>query len=592
VAAIFRVIALADLGALEAEESSATAEKTLKTALGMADSAGFGLQRVTIRGSLARLAVKQGRASAALAWADAAVSIADSMEAPDAQIEALEARAAALEAARRSEASDGYLRGIALLESWRGRLALGDLRMGVAEPRWGIYEGAIRTLLARARTEEALSVAERARARLLLEVMAERDASRPASSALEDVRRRLRARFEERAAVGKPEEKTALDRELRQLTDSLSVLEAAESARHPQPASVEKLRLELLTPGRALLTFFWGDDAVYGWWTTRDTVRSARLGSSDSLSALVEFLRGTIDRPGSGTGWVSPAQRAYERLIAPLHPTAAEEVLVVADGPLAHIPLEVLIPKRGAAPWGTAARFIYGPSASVLLDLSRKPLSTDWPRSMLALGNPSGGSSVPPRSAQRGKAGEEMAPPLPYAASEARAVHDLFRQDGSDLLLAKQATPAGWLALDPSRYRYLHFAAHARVSDRRPEDTHLVLSGGTLDLAAIRGLRLRAELVTLSACETALGRRVRGEGIIGLPHAFLAAGARGTLVTLWRIGDRSAADFMREFYEELHAGRPPAEALRAVRHRRMMEEGPSAHPSRWAAFVLVGGMRQ
>jgi CHAT domain-containing protein len=144
--------------------------------------------------------------------------------------------------------------------------------------------------------------------------------------------------------------------------------------------------------------------------------------------------------------------------------------------------------------------------------------------------------------------------------------------------------------LDPSRYRYLHFAAHARVSDRQPKETHVVLSGGNLDLAAIRQLRLRADLVTLSACETALGLRVRGEGVIGLPHAFLAAGARGVLVTLWRIGDESAANFMREFYGELHAGRSAAEALRLVRQKWIREGGASAHPARWAPFVLVGGL--
>lgn len=591
VAAIYRVIALADLGALEAEESpGSAAERTLITALGMADSAGFGLQRVTIRASLAHLAVKMGRASAALRWADAAVAIADSMAAPDAQIQALEARAAALEANRRSSASDGYLEGIELLESWRGRLTLGDLRMGVAEPRWEIYEGAIRTLLAGGRTEEALAVAERARARLLLEVMAGRDASRPAASPLDDVRRQLRARFEERAAVSRPDEQTALDRELVQLTDSLAKLEAAESARHPVPASVGRIRSELLVPGRALLSFFWGDRAVYAWWATRDAVRWARLGSADSLAALTEFLSRTIARPGSGASWKPPATQAYERFIAPLDPAPVEEVLVVADGPLAHVPLEVLIPVEGGLPWGATTRFIYGPSATVLLSLAQAPETAGWPRSVLALGNPSAAARGRERPAERGHDANAVPVPLPYAAAEARAVHALFREGGADLLLGKQATPERWLALEPSRYRYLHFAAHARVSDRRPEETHLVLSGGTLDLATIRGLRLHSELVTLSACETALGRRVRGEGVIGLSHAFLAAGARATLVTLWRIADQSAAEFMKDFYQELHAGSPAAEALLAVRRRWIQAGSARDHPSQWAPFVLVGGI--
>jgi len=181
-------------------------------------------------------------------------------------------------------------------------------------------------------------------------------------------------------------------------------------------------------------------------------------------------------------------------------------------------------------------------------------------------------------------------PPLTYAGPEARAIRDLFRAEGADLLVGNRATARHWMKLDPARYRYLHFAAHARVSDRRPEETHLVLSKSNLDLAAIRSLRLHADLVTLSACETGLGRRVRGEGVIGLSHAFLAAGARATVVTLWRIGDRSAADFMQDFYEELHAGLPPAEALLVVRRRWVAAGGAQAHPSHWAPFVLVGGM--
>jgi CHAT domain-containing protein len=433
-------------------------------------------------------------------------------------------------------------------------------------------------------------VAERARARLLLELMAGRDASRPAASPVEEVRRRIRARYEERAALARPQERSALDRELSRLTDSLALLEGQPGARHPTPASIGTIRTRLLGEERALLTFFWGDNAVYGWWVSGDTIRSARLGSSDSLATLLEFLRQTIDRPGDDPSWIEPARRVFDRLVAPLEPTPVDEVLVVADGPLAHIPLEVLVPPKGVLPWAAATQFVYGPSASVLLSLVERPPEGEWDRAVLAVGNPTRTGRRPGPRTDSGGMDSAMAAPLPYAAREALEIRDLFRDAGADLLLGPRATPARWLGLHPPRYRYLHFAAHARVSDQRADETYLVLSGGNLDLPVIRGLRLSAELVTLSACETALGRRVRGEGIIGLPHAFLAAGARGTIVTLWRIADRSAADFMAEFYRELHAGHRPANALLIVRRRWITSRGSAAHPSRWAPFILVGGI--
>ena len=145
-----------------------------------------------------------------------------------------------------------------------------------------------------------------------------------------------------------------------------------------------------------------------------------------------------------------------------------------------------------------------------------------------------------------------------------------------------------WLELRPERYRYLHFATHARMSDREPGESQLLLADGALDLAAIRRLALTAELVTLSACETALGRQVRGEGVVGLSHAFLSAGARSTLVTLWPVTDRSTLRFMTDLYRELHDGRPPAEALRTVRKRWIGAGAGTNHPANWAPFILLG----
>lgn len=160
---------------------------------------------------------------------------------------------------------------------------------------------------------------------------------------------------------------------------------------------------------------------------------------------------------------------------------------------------------------------------------------------------------------------------------------------GGDAITGNQATLAHWLSLDPARYRYLHFATHTLFNDEHPQRTALMMADGRLDLDAVRRLRLSSDLVTLSACETAIGQQLSGEGIIGLPHAFLEAGAHGVVMSLWRVSDQVAARYMEEFYGELRGGSSAAEAMLAIRQRRLASGGATAHPSEWAPFVLVGG---
>ena len=594
-----RVQSLDALGHVElADRRAGVARAVLDSARRLADSAGFGRERVTSRAGLARAAAMLGEPDAAVAWGSGAVRVADSLGDPDAEVEAREAYAAALDAAGRADALTQYRSTIALLESWRGRLALGDLRMGVAEPRLASYEGAIRILLRQRRVAEAFEVAEHAHARLLLELMAEHAAG-AAHSPGEELRERLRERFAE--AGDRPvAERPAVEREIAVLTDSLERLDSAARngdpahlVRSPAPASLATVQHELLGPGRALVTFFWGDDAVYGWWVSGSAVRAARIGGADSLAALVSFLRDAVDDPTSAAPWAAAAERAYATFIAPLVPDSAGEVLVVPDGPLAYVPLEVFVPRAGALPWGAVRQFAYGPSSAVLTALARATGRAtgraNWSRAMLALGDPT--PVAAPALADPSARGRAVWDPLPYAAGEARDVAALFQAQGADVLVGADATLDRWRRLQPERYRYLHFAAHATVSERNPEADALVLGGHVLDLPAIRRLDLTSDLVTLSACETGLGRRVRGEGVFGLPHAFLAAGAGGVVVTLWRVTDRSAGDFMRAFYREVRSGSTPAAALLTVRRARLAMAGPMAHPSRWAPFVLVGGVR-
>ena len=575
-----------------AEGRAKEALRALHAALAIADSAPYGQERATTRAALARASAATGARGQALVWADQAVQIADSLGDPATQLEARAARAVVLEAARNKGAAIEYLSAIDLLESWRGRLTLGDLRMGVADSHLEVYEGAIRSLLRSGRTEDAFHVAERARARLLLELMAEHDVRDAQRSREDTLRQVLREKFASREDA-KGAAVVAVDRDIDVLTRSLDSLEAAARAQdaragvvYPAPASVAELRGGLLQPGRALLMFFWGERDVYGWWMTKENIHAARLGSADSLSAMVEFLRGALSRPEGGPAWQPAARKAFARFISPLSPSTEAEVLVVPDGPLAYTPLETFI-GEGDMPWGGATRFIYGPSASVLLALQRSLPSGRWSRAVLAVGNPTRPSSLQASFAvARGNSPDSLLPDLPAAAAEARGIASLL---GGDAITGNQATLAHWLSLDPARYRYLHFATHTLFNDEHPQRTALMMADGRLDLDAVRRLRLSSDLVTLSACETAIGQQLSGEGIIGLPHAFLEAGAHGVVMSLWRVSDQVAARYMEEFYGELRGGSSAAEAMLAIRQRRLASGGATAHPSEWAPFVLVGG---
>jgi len=151
-----------------------------------------------------------------------------------------------------------------------------------------------------------------------------------------------------------------------------------------------------------------------------------------------------------------------------------------------------------------------------------------------------------------------------------------------------------------ARARIVHFASHALLDVRRPELSGIVLSDGTgtggsapgfLSLADISGMRLSAELVVLSACRTALGKEVRGEGLVGLTRGFMDAGARRVVGSLWSVPDAPTAALMTRFYALLLGeGRSPADALRGAQLALRKQRHFSA-PQAWAGFVLEGDWR-
>ncbi len=190
----------------------------------------------------------------------------------------------------------------------------------------------------------------------------------------------------------------------------------------------------------------------------------------------------------------------------------------------------------------------------------------------------------------------EGLPPLRFAEQEARAIAALYN---AQPLIGDAATEAAFRGQAPGS-RLIHIAAHGQLNARSPLFSRLILApdagpqaedDGALEVHEVYGLDLtRADMVTLSACQTQLGSRSDGDDIVGLNRAFLYAGAPTVVASLWSVDDEATAVLMEAFYAHLKAGMGKAEALRAAQSdlRQDREHPQWAHPFYWAAFVLTG----
>jgi CHAT domain-containing protein len=189
---------------------------------------------------------------------------------------------------------------------------------------------------------------------------------------------------------------------------------------------------------------------------------------------------------------------------------------------------------------------------------------------------------------------------LVATAREAQFIASLVPAQSRLVATGFGATRQSVFDSDLDQFRYVHFATHGFVDSRYPALSALALSqfnerGETLDgyfrLRDIHDLKLNADVVVLSACETALGREIRGEGLVGLSHGFLSSGAKSVVVSLWNVEDRATAELMTQFYSNLLGNKlSPSEALRRAQ-QTLISDARWSDPYFWGAFTLAGDWR-
>jgi CHAT domain-containing protein len=268
----------------------------------------------------------------------------------------------------------------------------------------------------------------------------------------------------------------------------------------------------------------------------------------------------------------------------------AVHLLVVPDGVLAYLPFESLI-EPGQPERYLVEHYAISYSQSASASLALRARSAGLPgagKTLLAFGDPDYGK--PGQGSERGGATWTA---IPHTRDEVLAIASLYPPGERVLRLGLAASESSLKKEDLRQYRYLHFAVHGFADEVNPARSGLVLSqgkdgdqDGILRMDEIAQLRLNAELVTMSACRTAVGRLLEGEGLLALSRTFFYAGARHVIASLWDVNDSSTAEIMKYLYVQLKAGLSPAEALRSAKLRMLRgKERLWQDPHFWSAFV-------
>jgi hypothetical protein len=386
------------------------------------------------------------------------------------------------------------------------------------------------------------------------------------------------------AAVAADEERLTAVR-LRLATDHGRLAES----RYPHLWTVEELQRRWLAPDEALVSFFIGEQRSTAWIVKAHTLDVVDLPGAAVLEAVTRPLLAALRDPASD---VRMAAGPFERMVIPALTKAIKlrRLVVVPHGILSYVPFEAL-----ADPDGTLLverhAISYAPSASSYAYLRGQPAASGT--RVVAIGNPlmEGSGVAERRSGPIDRIG--WLKPLPYAGEELRALAGLF--PGASLVLERERATEQALDLpDVARAAILHFATHGVVDETRPERSGLALtsqsaaSDGILQTREVYRLTLHAALVTLSACETALGKNVTGEGMVGLSRAFFYAGANAVMASLWDVNDRSTALFMTQFYGAVAGGATLDEATRTAKRAFLAGDPKFRHPYYWAPFIVTG----
>ena len=467
---------------------------------------------------------------------------------------------------------------IDVVESMRASLKIDELRNSFQTNKLDVYRDIITLLITMNRTNEAFNYLERSRSRSFIDLLGNQkiplknQEDQDTWAHINDLASTLDSLRSELGSYDNP----PANLQERYRHTQIAYEEAILDVKQQNPALssfvvVDPLNLEgvqdLLSPKVGLLSYFLTKDQLYLWLITQErTIFKSVSVKEDELTRLVTRYRQLVQH-------IEPVdeelQELYGYLIQPIQPalTNLDFLGIIPDGPLHFLSFAAL--KHGPAYLVDDIPLFYAPSASVFQFTFAKR-HTKKNNRVLAIGNPDLGN---------------FNYDLPLAELEARSIKWNYPQ--IDILTGAKATKE-WVVNNISKYGIIHLASHGEFDELNPLLSALWFASPDpenrqLTVKEIFGLELNADLVTLSACQTGLGKLEAGE-LIGLNRAFIYAGTHALISSLWRVDDLSTSVLMKHFYRHYVT----SNKARSLRQAQLIVKKDFPHPSYWAGFSLIG----
>lgn len=642
-------IAYTSLGNLELKQNNyAQAAQFFTNALQVSRKRAQRRREAMNLSSLGLVSLKQNDKQKALDYSNEAVNIWRDLKDPAAEAHALYKRALVhQETGNLAEARKDIETALNYVETRRGKIPDLGLRTSYFATVQEYYDFQIENLLRlhEANPNQRLDVlafetSERARARSLLEMLQEakvdvREGANPALLQTErDFINRLKDKASERERVtgaetnkAKADElKNKFDKEAASLTLELENVRAQIRRENPHYAALSQAvslsaneAQKLLDDKTVLLEYRLGKKRSFLWLVTKDEIKTFSLSRSAEIETPAREFYESLGANSAANNARSAmlSKQLGSILLQPVAPfLEGKRVAIVADGVLQYIPFAALTYNQKFLV--ETNEVVMLPSVSVLAELRRERAENDNRAISVAVfadpvfesRDPRIANSVAAKSASAkslalrkvmrdfGK-GENL-PRLLFSREEARNILAFVPKDNALLRTDFEASRENITGNNLAAYKILHFATHGLFDASRPEFSGMVFSlydengksrDGFLRLNQIYNLRLPADMVVLSACQTALGKDVKGEGLIGLTRGFMYAGAKRIVASLWKVDDAATAELMKHFYKAMAQDKlSQSESLRFAQ-LQLAKQKRWQSPYYWAAFTIQGEWR-